>query len=266
MRRIDKYIYSYKVGFQSATEYRMDFILSIFASIFPIFVQYFVWKAVFSATPVYNGYTFNSMMLYIIVATVVSRFVSAGFEYEISSDIKNGHLSRFITMPVSYLFFRVFRFLGQKIIHLVICALILICLSFIMKMLSFELVYHQLFLFIISIILALILNFIIFYIVSTISFWMAEIWGVVIALRLVINIASGGILPIAVFGESIASVLNVLPFKYTISFPLSILLDDIPLGEVMEGFALQCVWIAVFAILAKIAWDRGMKKYIAAGG
>ncbi|WP_052350259.1 ABC transporter permease [Paenibacillus gorillae] len=269
MKKINKYLYSFKIGLQNSLEYRFDFFLSIVASMFPVVVQFFVWQAVYtnSSETVINGYTFSGLMLYLVLASVVSKFVSSGFEYEIASDIKNGYLSRFIIMPISYLNYRIFRFFGQKLIHFIISLIVLfVSVTTLHGILSFDLVYGRLFIFFLVLILAVILNFMIFYALSTVSFWLIEIWGVIISSRLVINIASGGLLPLAVLGKHTESILNFFPFKYTIFFPISILLDEVSIRQVIFGILIQIFWIILIFILARIMWGLGMKKYISAGG
>lgn len=84
MKNLNKYFYSMKLGIQNSMEYRVDFFLDIINGFFPIFVQFFVWSAIFknSSSSVIQGYTFSGMMVYLVYASVISKFIAAGFEYE----------------------------------------------------------------------------------------------------------------------------------------------------------------------------------------
>ena len=121
-------------------------------------------------------------------------------------------------------------------------------------------------LFLPPILAALILNFFIFLCVSTLAFWLTEIWAAFLGMNLAINILSGGIFPLDIFGETALKFFDLLPFKYTIYYPISILNGRISSGEVFQGLIVQCIWIGLLYLLSKALWNKGMKKYVAVGG
>jgi ABC-2 type transport system permease protein len=58
---------------------------------------------------------------------------------------------------------------------------------------------------------------------------------------------------------------NWLWFKYTISFPVQMVLGKLTQAEILEGITFQCGWIAVFAILGSFMFRRGLRIYSAVG-
>ncbi|MGD0092974.1 MAG: hypothetical protein ABSE73_23930, partial [Planctomycetota bacterium] len=61
MEWLKKYSKAFELGFQTALEYRLNFALSLVSAAYPIFIQTFLWTAIFkaSAQPVVYGYTYR---------------------------------------------------------------------------------------------------------------------------------------------------------------------------------------------------------------
>lgn len=269
MKAIKKYMRVFLLGIQSSMEYRVNFILSLLSTVFPILIQFFLWSAIFEnagSERVY-GYTFAQMLLYVVLAGIVSKFVSTGFEYEVTEDIKLGGLNRFIVQPISYFFFRIIKFIGEKIANLIIMAVIiggvLFAFSFTLE-LRFE-VFKGVY-FTVALLGALALNFLIFFCLSTAAFKMAEISHLYEIVRILIIIISGGIFPLDIFGSKILSILSFTPFSYLAYYPINILNGRLGQDEILRGAVIQLIWIAIFALLCLFMWKRGMKKYVAVGG
>lgn len=264
-----KYFKSFGLGLQSAMEYRADFLLSLVSGAFAVAIQCFLWTAIYGsgAGRTVYGYTYGQMMAYTVMAGVVSKLVSTGFEYEISDDIKNGGLNKFIVQPIGYFTYRISCFFGRKSLQLgIILILTVSILAVFNSFFKIEMSSARLLLFILPLLLALTLNFFIFLCVSTLAFWMTEIWAVFIGMNLIINILSGGVFPLEIFGERALKIFDLLPFKYTIYYPTNILNGKLPADAIVQGMLIQLVWIALLLALSKLLWKAGMKKYIAVGG
>lgn len=269
MKHLNKYFHCFSIGIKNSMEYREDFLLGMFGTFFPVFIQYFLWRAIYknSATNVINGYTFREMVIYITLASCVAKLISTGFEDEIASDVKEGGLSKFIVQPISYFFYRVFCFLGEKFIYTVATLILLVISCFLFRTSgTLDLRGLTILFFILSLVMSMILNYFIFYTLSIISFWSTEVWGIFLGANVAINIASGGILPIEMFGEKVMGILNFLPFKYTINYTVNIIQGKIGSEEIIYNTAIQFFWILVFINVSKFLWKKGMKKYVSIGG
>lgn len=88
----NKFAVSFSLGIQNSMEYRFNFFMGFASLFFPIFIQLFLWKAVYSHASNMNlyGYTYHQMIVYTIVAALISRLVATGLEYDINHDIKSG--------------------------------------------------------------------------------------------------------------------------------------------------------------------------------
>ncbi len=269
MKVLKKYGTTFVMAMESALEYRTNFLLSLVGGAFSVIIQFFVWTAIYGGDLEQSmfGYRYNQMITYILLAGVVSRLVSTGFEWDIASDIKNGTLSRFLVQPIRYLPYRVFSFFGNKVIQLGIFTLlslgIMLVLNFTIGT-SFQV--SQMFYLPLVIILALMLNCLIFYTLSALAFWITDVAGIFMGMGVISNILCGGIFPLEVFGETAQKIFRFLPFRYIIYLPLNILCGNCTTADIQNGLILQFVWIIVFFTASQLVWKSGMKKFIAVGG
>ena len=269
LRWVSKYTKSFELGFQSALEYRANFLLSLVSAAYPIIIQTFMWTAIYGASTegVVYGYTFRQMLAYTFLAGLTGRIVRTGFEYEIMDDIKNGRYSTFLVRPQGYFLYRLCSTLGQKLPGLVMILAIMVVVVLGLSVfwgISFEA--SRILIFLVTLVLAVALNFLIFYCFSSVAFWLIEIGFLFEGIRIVTILLSGGIFPLEVFGEPFVRAMSLLPFMYTISFPINVLNGRLGLGDMLQGIAMQCLWIVACWLLAQVLWRVGGRRYVAVGG
>ena len=264
-----KYVKAFELGFETALEYRVNFLISLISAAYPIIIQTFLWSAIYGASSgeVVYGYTFRQMMAYTFLAGLVGRIVRTGFEYEIMDDVKSGRFSKFLVQPLGYFPYRLASFFGNKLpnIAMVLSILVVILLA-LNYFWGFALEPLRILAFLGTLLLALALNFLIFYCFSAVSFWIIEIGFLFEGIRIVTVLLSGGIFPLEVFGNTFMAINNFLPFKYTVNYPVNILNGKIAPDQILPGMLIQLAWIAVTWLLAQVLWREGGRRYVAVGG
>jgi len=264
-----KYAKAFEMGFQTALEYRVNFLISLVSAAYPIFIQVFLWTAIYNASSentVY-GYTYQQMMAYTFLAGLVSRIVRTGFEYEIMDDVKSGKYSKFLVQPLGYFPYRLASYFGGKLPNLTILLIIMVVvLAGLNAFWGITLDPLRVPLFLASLALAMALNFLIFYGISAIAFWLTDIGFLFEGIRITIILLSGGIFPLEVFGETFVAITNLLPFKYTVAFPIHVLSGQASILESIQGMIVQLVWIVLTFFIAALLWKSGGKRYVAVGG
>lgn len=263
-----KYRRAFALGMQQALEYRVNFLLHLTSSFFQIFIQLFLWTAVYRSTGggILFGYTYQQMMLYTVIAGLLNRLVRTGFESEVAEDIKSGGLSKYIVRPVGHFTYRLSVFLGLKSAQTGLVSLLLLAAAVaVARLTGLPIPPSQLVWFVPAFLLAFVINFILFYAVSAIGFWLSDIGFFFEAVRIVFILLSGGIFPLSVFGRA-ERLFIWLPFRYTINFPVDVLTGRVAGREAFAGIAAQLLWIALLFGISRIVWSRGMRKFVAVGG
>ncbi len=259
----------YKLGFKKSYEYRANFYMGLLSVIFPLTIQYFLWTGLFrsSKSGIVFGYTFSQMIAYAVFASLVTKIISSTFVYEINTDIKEGGLAKYLVRPISYFKYNFMSYLGEKS-GIILSAILIIAAVWlgINALGNSGFNAAQLLFFLIALILGMILNFIIFYGICSMAFWMIDASGAIFITTLIGTIVSGGIFPLDIFNTQVQFILHLLPFPYTSYFPVSILCGTITDSKIPEGFLLQIIWIIITICISKILWSIGTKRYVSVGG
>lgn len=61
-----------------------------------------------------TGYSYTEIIVYTLLAGLVSKLVITGFEYQINEDIKDGGLNKYLIRPVNYCGYRFCSYLGKR--------------------------------------------------------------------------------------------------------------------------------------------------------
>lgn len=259
----------FRFGLAKAFQYKGDFYFGLVGVVFPLAMQYFLWKGIFSAADGAEvfGYSFSSMLLYSFFACLLSKILSVDFVYEINEDIKNGGLAKYLVRPVNYELYALFGYFGEKS-TVTLCSLGLILAAYIAgNMYAGQGVpIGNLLCFFAVLPLSVLLNFLIYFMASGAAFWLRDASGAIFITTLVGNILSGGIFPLDIFPGGVQIFLKALPFSYTNYFPVSVLCGSAGRGEILAGVLAQIVWIAVCWALGRTVWRAGLNIYTAVGG
>ena len=267
--KIQKYGASFLIGLQSSLEYRFDFFLGILSTLFPIIIQIFLWGAIYEGTgqETMYGYDFAQMLAYVTIAGVVGKFVMTGVESIVNNDIRTGGLSAFIVKPVRYIPFRLMQATGQRFTSFItMFVFTVVSISILILKVGFKIHLYAVFLFIPTLLLAMFLNFFIFFVISILAFWFTEVGRFFNGLQVIVMVASGGVFPITIFGDTYVAVSRFLPFQYTSFFPISVMTGALTVMDILYGMIVQLVWVIVLMVLSNLFWRVGLKRYIAAGG
>jgi ABC-2 type transport system permease protein len=264
-----KYCKIIVITFITSLEYRVNFIFGLVSRLFPALIQYFLWTAVYrnSLGPIVLGYTYNQMILYTLLAVFTSNLVSVGMASSIASEIKNGGYSKYLILPVGHFRYKLAEFMGDKFFNMVLifAGMFFLCLFFALNG-FFEASVLKTASYLVVLLAAMLLQFMINYCIAGLAFWMNETGGVFTIVGVINAIISGGVFPLDIFGEIALVISKLLPFYYTTYFAVNILIGRIDGAAVASGLAVMFFWVLLLGFLIKLVWGRGVHKYIAAGG
>lgn len=267
---IKKYRSIFILGFENALEYRGNYLINLISIIFPIVMQYFVWSAVFASKGPEDrmfGLTYAEALIYTLCAGFISKLIGTDCHHQISQDIKNGTLSHFLVQPVKYIYYQILRSFGEKILEfIVVFVFLIIFILGVAPNIGLIIQPFEIIAFFIVLIPAFILNFLIFLSVSMLAFWIVEVGRLYGIVDILVAIVSGAIFPLSIFGEKISSLFEILPFTYTTYFLTKTLNGTVTIDGLVRGILIQVLWIGIFFIICRAAWNIGLKRYTAVGG
>lgn len=124
----------------------------------------------------------------------------------------------------------------------------------------------QLFLFLISMVLALCVVVAFAMLMYISLFYTMSQRGVRIIVTAVTTFLSGGIIPLPFFPEPVFAVLQLLPFAAMQNMPLLIYSGNLTGMDAVKGIFLQIFWFAALFLIGQAAMSRALNKVIVQGG
>jgi len=97
------------------------------------------------------------------------------------------------------------------------------------------------------------------------AFWTTRVQALNQVYFALMMFLSGRIAPIEVFPEPLREAAALLPFYYMVAFPVEIFLGRLEPTEVLNGIAVQALWLSVSALLITAIWRLALRRFTAVG-
>jgi ABC-2 type transport system permease protein len=125
--------------------------------------------------------------------------------------------------------------------------------------------FGTLLMFLLSMGLAALLQFLLFEALSLLAFWVENTYGIRFTMRVIMEVVGGAIIPLSFFPGMLQKVFGFLPFPYLIYLPMRIFLNKIAPGQVSVEFIKEGLWILGLAIVNLVVWKAGIRQYVSMG-
>ena len=252
-----------RVGFAGVVAYRAEMMIWMLSATMPL-IMLALWNAVASDGPV-AGMDQVEIARYFACTLLVRQLTSVWLVWELNDQIRHGRLSNLLLKPMHPLI--------QHGIDMV-CAVPFRAFVLV-PMLGLLLLWRpelwltpelgRTALFLVSLVLAWLINFLIQALFGILAFWMEKsdaLFGVWFALY---SLLSGYVAPLAVFPESVRPVLMALPFRGMLGLPVEILGGFLSNTDAALEIGGQLGWVVILWLAVRWAWDRGVARYGAYG-
>ena len=266
-----KYWHAFKIGIQNNLTYRVNFLARTLFSLIPLTAVLFLWRTIYQSKGsggTVGTYTQAQMISYYLLVALVDALTAVNEDdWMIAADIKDGNISQFLLKPMDYMWFRFCLFVSGRITYISVAA---IPLALFFWWLGDYFVFPKdamtLVAFLLSLSLTAMLQFFMSYMMAMLAFWVLEVSTFIFIMYAFEYIASGHLFPLDILPPYFEKILYFTPFPYQLYFPVGIYMGKIHGEEMIRGFAMQIGWVTLAYVLARLAWNRGIRKYAAVGG
>lgn len=260
------YLYVYKTQLIRSFNYKFEVYGNILIQTIIMLANAFFWRALFKNTETIKGVDVDTMLTYTVVSSLISVVLTTTVERRIQESVRKGSVAIDYLRPINIykVYFSenmasVTGLVFQNLIPIFIIGSLLIKMPH-PKDLS------SLILFIICLGLAFVLNWLIAVSFGMWSFWVLEIDALLQAKKHLIRLLSGSLIPIWFFPEWLRNTLQCLPFMYLYQLPLNIFIGKAGKREIIQGFAVQIVWIVIMFVFYNWLKTRVKHKIVVQGG
>lgn len=268
MNRFKKYFALTRAGIIECVNYRMALVVMVFGNLLYLTLIYFVWKAIFasSGSDVVNGMTFETTMIYLVLATALFNFMEMYIVWEMGRDIQSGKIALNLLKPMKYKDYLFWSVSGSFVVNFVFTFIptFLIVMLVTKGTIAFGI---NIVCFMIAVVLAVIINYEIDFIIGTVCLYTESIWGINVMKQAVVTLLSGATIPLAFFPEKLRTVIEYLPFRAIYDTPLTILLSRNPdAGMVAEKLLVSLAWAVAMSLISHLFWHISIRQVTVNGG
>lgn len=253
--------------------YRADFAMGTLFRFLPIVTQIFLWGAIFAVgtdreQSSIAGYSYNQMISYYLLAMVGRAFSSMpGLASGIARQVRDGSVKKFLTQPIDMLGYLFWHRVAHKLVYYVVAAgpfalVFWLCRSYLPVWPGWTVFVA----FILSLIMAFLMGFLIEALLGLISFWFLEVSSLMFIYMMFNYFLSGHMIPLDFLPDYILNVVVYLPFQFLAYVPPAILLGRYTDAELVQLLCVEFTWIISLLFLNRIAFRYGVKRYSAFGG
>lgn len=255
--------------FQKNLSYKANVVIFVIGDSIMLFVTYFLWNAIYRSSPnsILNGFTFNEMIVYVLMSFLTSSLMNTDVSYGIMSEVKDGSIAINLIRPINYQKRMLFQAFGDIAFNFILIFIIgFIGVSFYSYYNGVEFNLYNLIGYFISVIMGVLLNFFYSYSFGLLSFKLTNMWGITQIMGAIMQLLSGMLIPIIFFPSFAQTLFKFLPFSSMIYTPTMIYLGKISGKELVNALILQFVWIVILAFLSKVIWNKLIKQLVILGG
>lgn len=250
---------------QNSLEYRVEFLAHLVLGVITLIVLFFVWSAIFKQVDNFSGYTFSSMISYLVMVRFLHFAARGNTSRMMADEIKEGKISLYLIKPVSYLGWWFSCFLAGRLFEAAIRFSIIIFFVLILpQFLSFPSP-DRFAVFLLFIPISLLMNYIYNSLIAYLAFFVTDIRIFRTTVGLISGFFAGELIPIDIMPGFLKNIGSLLPFQYMLFFPIKIFQGTLSNSSLISGVAISLAWIIVLIYLSNFLWRKGLKRYEAIG-
>ncbi|MEJ7838979.1 MAG: ABC-2 family transporter protein [Thermomicrobiales bacterium] len=212
-----------------------------------------------------SGFTTSEYAAYFIILMIVDNLTFTWVMYEFEYRIQTGQFSALLLRPVHPIHQDVTTNMSFKTLGLfgVIPAAIILSFAF---SANYNASLLDIVVFLPALILAMALRFIFEWTLGLLAFWITRTSAVFQLYNSISFFLAGNIAPLWLFPESVQMLTFVLPFRWTVFFPVEVLLGRATVTSMLVGFGMQLLWLGIACVGLRYLWKLASSRYSAVGG
>ena len=260
--------------------YRGDFAFGTLVRFLPIVSSIFLWSAIYGRNDEtrMNGYQLSDMIAYFLLVMVGRAFSSMpGLASGIARDVRDGTIKKYLTQPVDMLAYLFWARVAHKLVYYFVATgpfvlVFYLCRGYFHFSPDWEIVGA----FILSLVIAFLIGFLMECLIGLISFWFLEVSSLIFIFMMINYFLSGHMAPLPwllrIFGDSPQAeamanrVMMLLPFQYLAYFPAALMLGKHSGSDLWQRVGVGAAWVVILLVANRVMFARGVRRYSAFGG
>jgi ABC-2 type transport system permease protein len=254
--------------------YRANYVFGAVFRFLPLVTTIFLWYAVYQArkaggaSPSIQGMSYEDMVAYYAFMYIARGFSSVpGTMGDISKDIKDGLLNRYLIKPIDYFGYQTMYRLAHKLVFWYVALFTFPPIFYLLRhYFSHIPTVWEWAAFVVSLFIAFSIGMFFCFMIGTLAFWFLEISTFLFVVMMIEFFMSGHLIPLNLLPRVLQPVLQFSPFGYEGYWPCVILMGKVPQDHLFQVLGIGFLWIGIFYVITQVMWKMGLKRYSAVGG
>lgn len=221
---------------------------------FPVqmLLSIFLWIAISTS----GDLDLNYMILYYMLVNLLAyAYPFAQIAKDVQEYIMDGTIYNYLVRPIKLIVPLFSKYLSWMIIYSVVFIPALVVVVFV-----HQISVVQILLFILFAILGMFIEFLIWFNIGLIAFFLGRVQGIITATLALRVFLSGTLLPLSFFPSLVQKIAFYLPYRFYIFTPVDHTLSNNGLAAILIDIGLSFLWIFILLLLNKFLWDKGKVK------
>lgn len=256
----------FKIGVTDALAYRADFVVAIVSALTLVFVQYYLWQAVYAHRGDIQGFSLRDTITYISLVWATAGFYDVRWlARQMQEKLLAGTLLLDILYPINFQVYTCLLAYARNVTHLVLSGTPVLLVSWGLLGARLPAPGHAI-IFLLSMQLAFLISAGLAFLLGLASVYAKQTEGLIQLEGFVATLASGSLVPLAFLPAPLAAWAQALPYAFVVWAPQQIYLGKATGAEAWSILGWQLLWAAL--IHATAAWwaRRALKQAGVFGG
>ncbi|MFX1251938.1 MAG: ABC transporter permease [Promethearchaeota archaeon] len=244
--------------------YSKNFLFSLISYPAQVFMFFFLWSAILSATPL-SGITAEDLLAYYLLAFLIERLTgNRRVTDNLEEEIVTGKMVIYFVRPIPIYSNHLSEYFSQLTINTILMAPIALVLLELLTPAKVLLTVPTLLFFTLIIFLSGLCQFLLFFIIGLLAFWLERVWGIRTGFYWINSFLSGRLIPLYLFPPFLNDVVQFLPFRFFTYEPIMILLSPIN-TSIFQDLVFLGFWLGLLTVLAWFLLNKGSQKFVGYG-
>ena len=262
---IQKYSAVLHVSIANNLAYLMEVLFRALFLTAIVFILAQLWKTTFSArgARLLSGFSISDMVWYLAASETIAMSLPA-LTRSIDLEVRSGQLAYLLGRPCSYVFYHFAQYLGERLVRLVINAVVAATLALLIVGLP-HFTWMGIVVWPLVALLALCIDYVAYFSIGLLAFWTEDTNSFTLIFSRLTLVLGGVLMPLEIFPQPLRSIAEALPFSAILYGPARTLVHFEP-GPFAGLLEQQIITLAVGSLILLLLYRVALRRVNMNGG
>lgn len=255
------------ISLKEKSAFRFDYITGILFAFLSFVLRVYLWKGIYGSNgEAVNGIVLNDMIVYSIFAGFTEGITKTCVMHDLNDSVLNGSIASDLLLPIGLKKYMLIRTITKNILGTVYTTIPSVFAAMLFFGFHADIRFFPFLLYLFSADVGIVINFLYSFLFGLSVIWFRNSFFLNNVNSVLFNLFSGTLVPLWFFPKGLGILSELLPFRYIVFEPVSILLNKKSPEEIAAVLIMQLFWSFALFFAVTLVWNRGRHKIMIQGG